>query len=248
MSELHDLVHRYMAIWNEPDNELRGKAIGELWAPGGVHYVQTLAAEDHDAMVDRVERAYAKWVRDEGFVFRSAGNAVARDNLVKFNWEMVPAGSDEVASVGFDFLILDDDGRILADHQFNEPPVRTDERESLAERYVAAANEADDDLRRQQVALLWSPDGVLAHDTGEAHGHQAITEVVANGYRDNSEHGMTVVRAGDADGHRNVVRFTTQVAPAAGGSAATSQFDIVFLGKDGRIVRDYRFTEAVSLS
>jgi hypothetical protein len=245
MTEPHTLVDRYMAIWNEPDNDVRSKAIADLWAPHGVHYVQTLAAEDHETMVHRVRRAYQKWVRDEGFVFRPAGNTVARDNLVKFNWEMVPAGTDDVVSVGFDFLILDDDGRILADHQFNEPPVRDGERESLADRYVAIDTEPDEDLRRAAVEQLWSPDGVLVHDTGTATGHQAIADLVAAEYRTNTANGMAVVRSGDADGHRNAVRFTTHVAPAAGGPAVTTRFDIVFLGDDGRILCDYRFTEAL---
>jgi hypothetical protein len=40
--------------------------------------------------------------------------------VVKFNWEMVPAGGGEAAAIGLEILILGPDGRIEADYQFIE--------------------------------------------------------------------------------------------------------------------------------
>ncbi|GGS87097.1 hypothetical protein GCM10010156_51960 [Planobispora rosea] len=43
MTDIHtgihaqDLAGRYVALWNEPDAELRRKAIEDLWAEGGSH-------------------------------------------------------------------------------------------------------------------------------------------------------------------------------------------------------------------
>jgi hypothetical protein len=34
------LVDRYVAVWNEPDAELRRKAIHELWTENGAHILQ----------------------------------------------------------------------------------------------------------------------------------------------------------------------------------------------------------------
>jgi len=34
------LVDRYVAVWNEPDAELRRKAIHELWTEDGAHILQ----------------------------------------------------------------------------------------------------------------------------------------------------------------------------------------------------------------
>ena len=39
---------------------------------------------------------------------------------VKLRWEMLPAGGGEVISVGFDFLVLGEDGRIHTGYQFIE--------------------------------------------------------------------------------------------------------------------------------
>ena len=35
-----------------------------------------------------------------------------------FRWEMVLAGSDAVLASGLEFLVVDDEGRILVDHPF----------------------------------------------------------------------------------------------------------------------------------
>ena len=54
---------------------------------------------------------------------REMRQAAAEDRLgdvVKFNWEMISAGGDEVAGVGLEVLVLDRDGRITTDYQFIE--------------------------------------------------------------------------------------------------------------------------------
>ena len=37
MSEINQLVDRYVAVWNEPDAELRRRSIAELWVEDGAH-------------------------------------------------------------------------------------------------------------------------------------------------------------------------------------------------------------------
>jgi hypothetical protein len=41
-------------------------------------------------------------------------------DVVKFNWEMIPAGGGEAAGAGLEILVLDADGRITTDYQFIE--------------------------------------------------------------------------------------------------------------------------------
>jgi hypothetical protein len=38
--------------------------------------------------------------------------------VVKVTWEMVTVPDDKFASIGVEFLVLDDQGRIASDHQF----------------------------------------------------------------------------------------------------------------------------------
>jgi hypothetical protein len=122
MSNIAELVECYVSVWNEPDADARRRRIAELWTEDGVHFIPSLEARGYEAIEGRVTRAHERFVTGGGYVFRSANNAEEHHNGVRFNWEMVPAGGGEVASSGFDFLILGDDGRIVSDHQFVDQP------------------------------------------------------------------------------------------------------------------------------
>ena len=132
-----ELVSRYVAVWNEPDPELRRKAIHGLWTQDGAHILQppqeiresatglgftstTLEAHGHDELEVRVTRAYQEFVASGEFTFRPRDNANRLHNVVKFNWEMVPSGGGKAAGVGLEILLLDEDGRIKIDYQFIE--------------------------------------------------------------------------------------------------------------------------------
>jgi hypothetical protein len=131
------LAGRYVAVWTEPDAELRRKAIHELWTQDGAHILQppqeirkaatglgftftTLEAHGHDELEVRVNRAYQEFVAPGEFTFQPRDNADRLGNIVKFNWEMVPTDGGEVAAAGLEILILDQDGRIKTDYQFIE--------------------------------------------------------------------------------------------------------------------------------
>ena len=118
MIEAQQLAERYVALWNETDAGARRKAIAELWAPDGLHYVKTREDRGYDALMARVTGSHEKNVRDGGNRFRAVDNAQVLRNVVTFQWEMIPADGGEVAAIGLEFLVLDDQGRILTDYQF----------------------------------------------------------------------------------------------------------------------------------
>lgn len=120
MSDLTDLVERYVAVWNEPDPDRRRQGIAALWTEDGSHLTKSLEAHGYDALEARVTGAYDKWVKGAGFMFRPLPSADGHHDAVRFGWEMVPAGGGAAATVGVDFLILNDDGRIRVDYQFVE--------------------------------------------------------------------------------------------------------------------------------
>ena len=119
MTDIETFGERYVAVWNESDAALRRKRIAELWAPDGANLTKTLEARGYEALEARVRTSHEKWVRDAGCIFRPC-DAQAHHGAVRFKWEMVRPGG-EVASVGYDFFLLADDGRIRHDYQFIEP-------------------------------------------------------------------------------------------------------------------------------
>jgi hypothetical protein len=120
MTDLNALAARYVAVWNEPNAERRRTAIAALWIEDGEHYSKAHQVRGFAALEQRVIGSHEKWVKQEGFSFRSANNADGHGDTMKFNWEMVrPDGV--VVTIGFDFLVLAGDGRIRVDYQYIEP-------------------------------------------------------------------------------------------------------------------------------
>lgn len=137
MDSSTELVERYVAMWNEPDPESRRAMVRELWAADGAHILHpplemleqagrlgfinpVLEARGHHELEVRVSRAYEEFVAPGEFRFRQRGDAIQLGEVVKFGWEMVPAGGGDPAGVGLEFVILDPHGRIRADYQFIE--------------------------------------------------------------------------------------------------------------------------------
>ena len=119
MSTLQTFVQNYIAVWNEPDAERRRTLIRTL-GRNASHLARTLEAIGHAGIEKRVTDAYEKWVKEKGNVFRLRDGVDGHHGTVKLRWEMLPAVGGEVISIGFDFMVLGDDGRIRTGYQFIE--------------------------------------------------------------------------------------------------------------------------------
>jgi hypothetical protein len=133
---LADFSRRWFALWTEADPQVRSGQVAELWAPGGAQVlvdppqemrdaatalafpVPRLEVRGHGEIDRRVTRAYEMFVEPGEYTFVAAGDAVLlAPALVGLGWEMVAVADGTVAGGGYDVLVLDDDGRILLDHQ-----------------------------------------------------------------------------------------------------------------------------------
>jgi hypothetical protein len=124
-TDIATFVDRYVNIWNEPDADRRRQTIRELWQEDARHLARTLEAIGHDGIETRVANAYQKWVKEKGNVFRLRDGVDGHHGTIKLRWEMLPAHQKdqkggEVISIGFDFLVLGEDGRIRTGYQFIE--------------------------------------------------------------------------------------------------------------------------------
>jgi hypothetical protein len=118
MDATQDLAERYVAVWNEADPERRRRRIAELWTQTGRHYVDVREARGYEALEQRIAASHEKNVRDHGHRFRAAKDARRLGDVVTFHWEMLPAETEAVLARGLEFLIVGEDGQILADYQF----------------------------------------------------------------------------------------------------------------------------------
>jgi len=82
----------------------------------GMHQCERVRRSGHDH--GRVAEAYAKFVAEQGFVFRHLGPAEGHHDGVRIRWKMVPAAGGDAASGGVQFLLLDAASRVQSDYQF----------------------------------------------------------------------------------------------------------------------------------
>ena len=130
-----ELAEKYVALWNEPDDERRGRMIAALWTEDGRHILQPpeeirgiaarpgiamtaiLEARGYEEIEARAASAYEHWVRSEGLSFRGRDDAERLGDVVKFHWE-ASTKDGEAFAVGLNFLVLAADGRIERDYTF----------------------------------------------------------------------------------------------------------------------------------
>jgi hypothetical protein len=115
MLDAQALADLYVAAWNEPDAAKRSAAIAAFWAPDAPGHN---GGRGYASLTRLTFAAPAKNAAREGIRFRAAPSARLRGDVVTFRWEMLLAESETVLASGLEFLIVDDDGRILADHPF----------------------------------------------------------------------------------------------------------------------------------
>src|SRR5689334_2187858 len=127
------LAQRYVEVWNEDDAARRRERIRALWAPDGTTCHRLLEARGYDAIEARVAGAWEKWCRGGAHLFRAVAVA-GHQRAVKCAWVMTARPSGDAAARGLSFLLLDADGRLKADYQF-DPTIA--DAEDLADRYFA---------------------------------------------------------------------------------------------------------------
>src|ERR671924_670135 len=123
-----ELAEKYVALWNEPDDERRGRMIAELWTEDGRHILQPpeemrgiaarpgiamtaiLEARGYEQIEARATSVYQHWVAFEGLSFRARDDADRLADVVKLHWDAV-AEDGAVFAVGLSVLVLAADGR-----------------------------------------------------------------------------------------------------------------------------------------
>ncbi|GAA4198729.1 nuclear transport factor 2 family protein [Actinocatenispora rupis] len=114
MSDAAGIVERYIAAWNETDPVARRAAVGALWAEDGGYLDPLADVRGHDAIDAVIGGAQQQFA---GLEFRLLGAVDAHHTIVRFRWELVPAGGGESVVEGSDVAVLDGD-RITVVHGF----------------------------------------------------------------------------------------------------------------------------------
>ena len=105
MSNFTDLVDRYIAIWNETDDERRLDLIARTWTEDSTYLDPMVRGEGRggiDAMIRGVQAQFP------GLLFRRTSDVDAHNGRVRFAWELGPEGGPAMAG-GVDFGVITGD-------------------------------------------------------------------------------------------------------------------------------------------
>jgi hypothetical protein len=108
MSNFAVLTQRYIAAWNETDEQARRQAVEELYTDDARYVdpmVEATGPEQIAATIGAVQQQFP------GFVFRLTGPVDGHHDQARFSWELGPEGS-AAPIAGFDVAVTDGHGRI----------------------------------------------------------------------------------------------------------------------------------------
>jgi SnoaL-like domain len=109
-NQVHDLVERYFAVWNEMNAGRRRDLIARTWTETATYLDPMLQADGRegiDAMVKAVQERFP------GHKFRLRGPIDSHHDRVRFSWDMASGSGVAVAS-GIDFGVVADGQRLQA--------------------------------------------------------------------------------------------------------------------------------------
>jgi hypothetical protein len=236
MKEVADIVNDYVAVWNEADSERRRRRIRSVWLPDGTTCFRLMDAQGYDAIEQRVTGSWEKWLSEAKYLFRPKRFSHHHD-AIKLEFVMVRLADGEVEASGLSFLILDGEGKIRHDYQFN--PSANDASE-LTDRYVAVLSEPDRNIRSRKLKALWLP---ACRFVSESVGRGGLDEVETEFARLHGSDGRSFSPANLSQAHHNLARIAWQMRSCDGRMIET-RTDLLILDDDGRIRVDYQFVEA----
>lgn len=110
MSDVTDLIERYIAVWNETDVEQRRQLITQTWTEDAIYLDPVMKGEGHTGINEMISGVQARFA---GHRFRRTGDIDSHHDRVRFTWELAPEDGDPVVG-GTDFGVVAADGRLQA--------------------------------------------------------------------------------------------------------------------------------------
>lgn len=240
MLDVTKIVGDYVAVWNEANPAQRRHRIEALWVPDGTTCYRLLDANGYDAIESRVAGSWDKWLHDGQYVFLPKAS-ICHHDVIKCTWEMLTVANNTVEANGLSFLVLDRQGRIRHDFQFNPS---LNEGGALIDRYCAVASEPEAARRRRLIAELCAVDGIYVTDRSSSRGQAEVDAAVAATAADWAARGLSPGPAVRSQAHHHVAWFQSVLQAKDSDQIRGTVSHLLILSEDGRIACDYAFEEA----
>jgi SnoaL-like domain len=109
MSNVNEIVVRYLKAWNERDARRRRDLVAQTWTEDGTYIDRVRDGRGHDSIDAMIATAQAHF---PGYSLHLASGIEAHHDYVRFSW--VGGGTTEAPLYikGTDFAVIADDGRL----------------------------------------------------------------------------------------------------------------------------------------
>ncbi|MGK5672838.1 nuclear transport factor 2 family protein [Micromonospora sp. URMC 106] len=108
MSDMNELVQRYLAAWNETDAAARQAVLAEVLAEDATYTDPLVSVQGRDGLDATIAAVQGQF---GGLVFSLGGAVDAHHDTARFTWHLGPQGGEPVV-IGFDVVVIGADGRI----------------------------------------------------------------------------------------------------------------------------------------
>jgi hypothetical protein len=103
MSNVNELVVRYLAAWNERDDERRRELVAKTWTEGGTYIDAHRSGVGHKAIDAMIKAAQEQF---PGYRVRLVSGIEAQNSYVRFSWAAGGAPEAPLYLAGTDFAII----------------------------------------------------------------------------------------------------------------------------------------------
>jgi SnoaL-like protein len=109
MSNINEIVVRYVAAWNERDPKRRRDLIANTWREDGIYRDAHRHGEGHDAIDAMIDAAQHQF---PGYRIALKSGIEAHSDYARFSWAAGGTSDAPLYLGGTDFVVVADDGRL----------------------------------------------------------------------------------------------------------------------------------------
>ena len=109
MSNVNEVVVRYLAAWNEREPRKRRELVTKTWSEDGTYVDAARDGKGHDGLDSMIATAQGHF---PGYRLNLASGIEVHHDYLRFSWAAGGTADAPLFIKGTDFVVLDGDGRI----------------------------------------------------------------------------------------------------------------------------------------
>jgi hypothetical protein len=109
MSNINEVVVRYLAAWNEREPKRRRDLVAKAWTDDGTYIDSAREGKGHDSLDSMIATAQGHF---PGYTLHLASGVETHHDYIRFSWAAGGTAEAPLYIKGTDFVAVDGDGRI----------------------------------------------------------------------------------------------------------------------------------------